>query len=214
MKKILPAINTTTFEAAREQMQFLSDLTDRFHLDISKGDFANFETWQNPKEFERLPHDWRLTLDVHLMVRLEPLSARPWCAGRVKRVIFHAEATSNPEGVIKVIHKAKREAFIAINPRTPLSAVEDILLVADGIVFLGVDPGQSGQPLQQEAVAKLKTFQKPSQEFTVGFDGGVKLDTIEHILPHVDFVCVGSAIFKAADPRESFKQFARVAAEQ
>ncbi len=87
--KIIPSINTETFEIAKERINILKNLTKEFHIDISDLNFANFQTWNNPKELDRLDED--LKLQVHLMMKLKPQEILKWSNSRIKILILHLD---------------------------------------------------------------------------------------------------------------------------
>jgi pentose-5-phosphate-3-epimerase len=113
--KILPAINTENFDEAKNRINLLKDLTKEFHIDISSSDFSNYQTWQNPKDIDRLEED--LKLHLHLMIKLKPQEILKWDNKRVKSFILHLEGTNLPDALIKFSKKTKKNIFIAWSPK-------------------------------------------------------------------------------------------------
>jgi len=199
--KIIPSINVQDFEELKKRLTLLRTFSDWAHLDIASKEFTNFETWQNPVELERLEKS-DLKIEVHLMMHVDRNSIRKWLREGVKRIIFHIEAAEEPEQIIKVLKKEKREIGIALNPETPVEKIKPFLKFIDVVTVLGVKPGPSGQEFQKSVLEKYKNIEGVKIEA----DGGVSRENIAAIAEAgADLIIAGSAIFGAGNPEENLR---------
>ena len=209
--KIIPSINTETFEIAKQRIDTLKDLTKEFHLDISNLDFANFQTWNNPKELDRL--DENLKLQVHLMIRLKPQEILKWTNYRIKTLILHLEACQLPHALIKFAKKLKKEIIISWSPLIEKEFIDEFVRFVNGLLILGVYPGKSGQELLPSTFERLKTaleYKLKLKKFKIFVDGGIDKDNIKEIIKYrPDYIILGKAIFEG-DPRKNFLFFSNL----
>lgn len=218
--KIIPAINTQSFEEIVSKINLLKDLTKEFHLDVASVSFTGYQTWSSPADLDRL--DESLHLNLHLMVELAPQEILKWANKRVNRFIVHLEASPNPDGLIKVAKKTKKEIYVTWSPNMNIDLIEPYLKFVDGVLILGVHPGPSGQKfldetykridrlklLQKKLTSLISSFQfKPKQKIMI--DGGVNQENIQKIISCCapDYVVLSSAIYNAPDPKEAYKAF-------
>jgi ribulose-phosphate 3-epimerase len=125
-------------------------------------------------------------------------------------ITVHAEATCHLHRVIQQIKACGKKAGVALNPSTPLSALDYVIEDVDMILLMTVNPGFGGQhyiPQMTEKIAQLRrTLTERGLETDIEVDGGIKTDTIREVLTAGANICVaGSAIFgqdAAAKTRE------------
>jgi len=208
--KILPAINTENFDEAKNRINLLKDLTKEFHIDISSLDFSNYQTWQNPKDIDRLEED--LKLHLHLMIRLKPQEILKWDNKRVKSFILHLEGTNLPDALIKFSKKTKKNLFIAWSPKIEKEFIERYIKFLDGILVLGVEPGKSGQEILEDTFERIKIAKKIlSNKQKLIVDGGINEENFEEIKKfEPDIIVLGSAIFDKENPREEYLKFSKL----
>jgi ribulose-phosphate 3-epimerase len=146
-----------------------------------------------------------MPVDAHLMVE-EPRRLLPEIAAAGAAVItVHAEATRH-------LHRTMAEmtalaggerSFIrgvAINPGTPVQAVEPVLWLADLVLVLAVSPGWSGQEpaanTRQRVHDVRELAARAGADVLVGVDGGVTIGNAAEIASWgIDVIVSGSAVF-------------------
>jgi len=77
----------------------------------------------------------------------------------------------------------------------------------DTVMFMAVNPGFYGAPFVPAVMDKIRELRARRPFLNIGVDGGINMGTA--LLAKdagADFVCVGSAIFKAADPAQAYCQ--------
>lgn len=172
---------------------------DYIHFDVMDGAFVPNISIGFPL-LEATMRGTSLPVDVHLMIadpdRWAPEFANRGCA----RVTFHAEATNHAHRVAATIQEAGATSGIAINPATPLAAIEEMLPFLSNVLVMTIDPGFGGQALIPEMVEKVRRARSlidsinPDCELQV--DGGVAPDSIVALRSAgANSFVAGSAVF-------------------
>jgi ribulose-phosphate 3-epimerase len=151
-------------------------------------------------------------VDVHLMTE-EPRRLLPEVAAAGASVItVHAEATRHLHRTMaEMTALAAERSFlrgVAINPGTPVQAVEPVLWLADLVLVLAVSPGWPGQApvpgTRQRVLAVRDLARRSGAEVLVGVDGGVTIGNAAEVASWgADVIVSGSAIYdrvKGLDP--------------
>ncbi len=124
-----------------------------------------------------------------------------------EEVIFHYEAVADPEATISLLRDTDFRAGLAINPDTPVGEFLSLADSVDTVMFMAVHPGFYGAPFIPAVLDKIKDLRAQRPFLNIGIDGGMNLETAGLAGDAgVDFVCVGSAIFKAPDPAHAYCQ--------
>ena len=156
----------------------------------------------------------RLAWEVHLMVVHPEQCLEDYQKAGARRIVFHYEATSSPDAVIRKIRDLGLEAGLAVNPETPIEAIAPFAAMLDGVLFMSVHPGYYGAKFLPEVMDKVKAFRKQYPRMEIGVDGGVSADTIPVIVPAgADVIYIGSAIFRQPDPDEAYYRLNKLANE-
>jgi ribulose-phosphate 3-epimerase len=155
-----------------------------------------------------------IPVDAHLLVE-EPRRLVPDIAAAGADVItVHAEATRHLHRTLQEMTALSRERSflrgVAINPGTPVQAVEPVLELADLILVLAVNPGWSGQApaastrRRVEAVRELAAAHEA--DVLVGVDGGITLGNAAEVAGWgIDVIVSGSAIFDRRNPAHNLE---------
>jgi ribulose-phosphate 3-epimerase len=150
-------------------------------------------------------------LDVHLMIERPERHAVEFIKAGAHSVTFHVEATPHAAYVASLIRDGGACVGAAINPATPVVALEELAGRIDLALCMTVNPGWGGQEFiarSQEKVARVHAA--VPDDVAVEVDGGITTDTApqcRHAGARV-FVA-GSAIFGARDPGEAYRAIAR-----
>jgi ribulose-phosphate 3-epimerase len=107
-------------------------------------------------------------------------------------------------------------AGVVINPATPVSALEDILYLADYVLVMSVNPGFEGQQFIPNALRKIRQLERIRREQGLGFaieiDGGVSTGNVAEIVrAGCDWLVAGSAVFHSGDPAATVKEMQQIA---
>jgi ribulose-phosphate 3-epimerase len=146
-----------------------------------------------------------LPFDVHLMVT-DAAAYVPQLAGLgVSIMSFQIETTNFAPRLCSLIREHGMRPAVALNPATPLAAIEEVLPLVDYVLLMSVDPGFAGQSFLPGTFAKIEKLAAFRDEhelvFGIEVDGGVNLNNIDELAGSgVDTVVAGKAFFTAEDP--------------
>lgn len=159
--------------------------TEYLHIDIMDGSFVpNFTLGTD--FVKSLKKKTSIPLDIHIMVE-DPEKALGWFAfGEDDYVSVHAESTRHLHRTLSLIREKGAKPMVAINPATPISAVEEVLDYVDGILVMSVNPGFSGQKLVEstlEKIRKLRSFldENGYEHIEIEVDGNVSFENAKRI---------------------------------
>lgn len=194
---VLPSLLLCDFgNLEREVRQLEAAGVKALHLDVMDGHFVPNFTYGMPlvAAFRKLTD---LPLDVHLMIAQPEQYVGAFYEAGADIVTVHIEATSQPRGLLSQIRDLGAAAGIALNPATPLSALEGCLDLADVVLVMSVPAGFGGQKFDEIALDKLRELKaKVRPEVLLEVDGGVNETTIGGAArAGAQVFVVGSAIF-------------------
>ncbi len=178
---------------------------DQIHVDVMDGRFVPNLTFGAPvvRALRRRFPD--ATLDCHLMVERPETYIEPFASAGADILTIHAEATVHLERHLTAIRSAGMRAGVALNPATPLSAVDEVAAELDLLLVMTVNPGFGGQPFWEPGVDKVRRARALLGRVQSGamlqVDGGVARETIGALAAAgADTFVAGHAVFSAADP--------------
>jgi ribulose-phosphate 3-epimerase len=176
---------------------------DMVHWDIMDGHFVPNLTF-GPGTVRWARNHCSLPFDVHLMVT-DPMQYLPLLTDvGVEMVSFQIETTSFAPRLISLMRELGFRPSVALNPQTPLVAIEEILDLVDNVLVMSVDPGFGGQEFMSSTFAKLEKLIEYREAnnfvFSLQVDGGVNLNNASELAATgVDIVVTGSSFFNADD---------------
>lgn len=148
-----------------------------------------------------------LPLDVHLMIAQPERYVESFALAGADSVTVHVEATAHLHRTVELIRAAGAHAAVALNPATPLVALEEILAEIDMVLVMSVNPGFGGQafiPATLDKVRRLRTLlRERALPPLIQTDGGIKAANLRAVVDAgADVVVVGSGIFNPRQPVE------------
>ncbi|KKT29255.1 hypothetical protein A3G55_02725 [Candidatus Giovannonibacteria bacterium RIFCSPLOWO2_12_FULL_44_25] len=205
MVEIIPSINVSDFDELKKRIKKVEPYAKWAHLDVSDGVFTKHVSWHEPKDLVWIKT--KLKLEVHLMTDRPERTIEEWLIRPVSRIIFHQEATKDHRLLIDKIHKAKKEAGMAIKPDTPWLKLFPYIKKVDMFQLLAVSPGPSGQEFSEEILHKLGHIRHVCPECIIEVDGGVnKRVAARCIKEGADLLVAGKAIFESENIKKTIKE--------
>lgn len=173
------------------------------HVDVMDGHFVPNITIGLPV-VKSIVRSTQLPLDAHLMISEPDRYAEQFVRAGAKMVSVHFEADAHLHRTIMSIKSAGAEAGVAINPATPVGALEEALNFADYILVMSVNPGFGGQQFIPASLDKVRRLRRMIDErnrnVRIEIDGGIDLINVaEVVAAGADIIVAGSAIFGAPD---------------
>lgn len=175
------------------------------HLDVMDGHFVPNLTI-GPPVVESIRRVTRLPLDVHLMIQDPDRFIERFVKAGGDLISVHQEAVVHLHRTVALIRDLGAAAGVALNPATPIGAIDDLLPDLDYVLVMSVNPGFSGQRFIPAAIGKVAALRRRIAErglsLRIEVDGGVGLETLPGLLQQgADLFVAGAAVFDGKDPR-------------
>ena len=204
--QIAPSVLAADFSNLGQQVREATEGgADLIHVDVMDGRFVpNISLGEVVVDAIRRSTD--LPLNIHLMIA-EPDQLLPsFMKAPTDQIIVHAEACTHLHRTVNLVKDQGNQVGVAINPGTPIAAVEEVLPLLDFVLVMTVNPGFGGQTFIPGALDKVKRLRRIIQEAgydaRIVVDGGVKADWTaqDSVRAGATVLVAGTAIFNPNEP--------------
>jgi D-allulose-6-phosphate 3-epimerase len=160
-----PSLMTMDLDKFKEQITFLNDQVDSYHIDIMDGHYVpniSLSPWfiQEVRKISTLP------LSAHLMVTEPAFWVQQLIDINCEWICMHAEVLDGLAfRLIDQIHDAGLKAGIVLNPETPVSVILPYIDRLDKVTIMTVDPGFAGQRFIEGALDKIVELRELREEY-------------------------------------------------
>lgn len=180
------------------------------HVDVMDGHFVPNITIGLPV-VRALKQATELPLDTHLMITEPGVYAEQFAEAGARMVSVHVEADAHLHRTLAAIRKKGALAGVAINPATPLVALEEALRFCDYVLLMSVNPGFGGQKFIPTSLDKVRRLRRMIDErglpTRIEIDGGIDRHNIAEIAAAgAEIIVAGSAIFNESDPAQAVRE--------
>jgi ribulose-phosphate 3-epimerase len=211
MFEIAPSILSADFtRLAEEIIAVETGGATVLHFDVMDGRFVPNITVGLPV-LKSVRRATEMTIDCHLMIVEPSRYAAEFVEAGADMVSIHVEADPHLQRTLTSIREAGGQAGIAINPATPLGALEEALPHADFILLMSVNPGFGGQKFIPTSLDKLRRLRRMIDErdlpVRIEIDGGVDAGNIKEVVEAgAEIIVAGSAVYGGGKPTEAVKE--------
>ena len=201
MYQLSPSILAADFACLGKEIKEVEEAGAKWlHLDVMDGKFVPCVSFGMPV-ITSLRKVSNLFFDVHLMIEEPERYIKEFKEAGADMLTVHAEACRHLDRVLHEIHNAGMKAGIALNPGTSLSAIEEVLGLADMILIMTVNPGFGGQKFIPYTADKVRRLKKMLEDRNltadIQVDGGIGKDTLETVMDAgANIFVMGSAVFR------------------
>jgi ribulose-phosphate 3-epimerase len=202
--QIAPSVLPADFAALGEECRALEKAgADRIQWDVMDGRFVPNLTFGPDVVAAARPHT-ALPFEAHLMVVEPDALVGEMVEAGCELVIVHAEACVHLHRSLGAIRERGARSGVAVNPATPLTAVEHVLDIVDLLLVMTVNPGFGGQPYLASMEPKIaearRLIGRSGQRIELEVDGGIGPATIGGAArAGADVFCAGSALYRHPD---------------
>ena len=211
MNCLSPSILSADYTILGEQIKKMDEAGAQYvHIDVMDGQFVPSISIGLPV-IKTIRKCTDRIFDVHLMIE-EPIRYIDEFADAGADIItVHAESCKHLDRTIDAIKEKGIIAGVALNPATPLSAIEYVLPKVDMVLVMTVNPGFGGQKLIPYTVDKVrdlkKLIQSTGNKVDIEVDGGINLNNVrEEMEAGANIIVAGSAVFNG-DIENNVKSF-------
>ena len=205
MIELAPSILSADFSRLGEDVKQIENAgAHLIHVDVMDGHFVPNISY-GATVMKSLCGRTQMPFDVHLMIENPDQYIGDFVTEQTEYITVHQEACRH-------IRSMDVKPGVAINPGTPVSALEYVLEDADLILIMSVNPGFGGQKFIPSAIRKAQELkglrEKYGLDFRIEIDGGINLANVKTVIDAgVEIIVAGSSVFKAEDVPARVQEF-------
>ena len=179
--KISPSILSADFSTLGDEIKSLEKAgADLIHVDVMDGHFVPNIT-MGPPIIKMVRKCTKLPFDVHLMISPVEKYIKAFADAGSDIITIHPEATDNLKRAVGTIKSLGKKAGVSLNPKTPISALMNVINDIDLILIMSVNPGFAGQSFMSEVLPKVTELRKMINDkklkIDIEIDGGINFET-------------------------------------
>jgi ribulose-phosphate 3-epimerase len=172
---------------------------DLLHVDVMDGHFVP-NLSMGPPVVQAVKRVATVPLDVHLMLDNPDQYVEAFVKAGAARVTVHAEVLPHLHRTLQFIKSCGALAGVALNPSTPVGALEEVVQDVDQVLIMSVNPGFGGQTFIPRSESKIRAVRslldRAGNPAPVSVDGGVdRTNAARIVAAGASILVAGNAIF-------------------
>lgn len=208
---IAPSLLSADFANLERDVKMINrSEADWFHIDVMDGVFVPNLSFGFPV-IKAIKKHAEKPLDVHLMIIQPERYIREFKNAGADILTVHYEASTHLHRTIQEIRQEGMKAGVAINPHTPVYALENIISEIDLVLVMSVNPGFGGQKFIKNSFEKITRLQKlievKKSKALIEVDGGVTGENAAKLIEcGAGILVAGNFVFSSADPAQTIQE--------
>jgi len=179
---IAPSVLPADFSKLGDECRALEAAgVDRIQWDVMDGQFVPNLTF-GPDVIASCRNAVSIPFEAHLMVNTPEVLLPRYVEAGCELLIVHAESTGHLHRCLGQVAELGARAAVALNPATPVSAIEHVLDLVEMVLVMTVNPGWGGQAYIATMEPKLRELRgrivDRGLDVDIEVDGGIGPDTI------------------------------------
>lgn len=180
-----PSLMTMDLDKFNEQIKFLNNHVDSYHIDIMDGHYVPNITL-SPWFIEQVKKISDVPISVHLMVTNPSFWVDELLKIETDYICVHAEVINGiAYRIINKIHEHNKKVGVVLNPETPIDVIKPYIQYLDKVTIMTVDPGFAGEKFIDETLEKIvelrKIRDKNQYKYLIEMDGSSNKKTFKKI---------------------------------
>ncbi len=198
--RIAPSILAADFARLGEEIAAVTEAgADFIHVDVMDGHFVPNITI-GPDVVAALRPASSLPFDVHLMIAPVECHIPAFAEAGADIITVHPESGPHLHRSLQLIHSLGKKAGVALNPGTPVEAIDNVMEDVDLVLVMTVNPGFGGQAFIESQLAKIEAVRKridaTGRDIDLEVDGGINAETAGRAAAAgADLLVAGTATF-------------------